>query len=45
MKQIIITVEDQEQADAILSVLTEAEENNELDFAFGVTVEDAEPQS
>lgn len=42
MKRIIIRVETDEQADAILAVLTEAEEDGVLDFAFGTeTVVDA----
>ena len=40
MKRIVLLVEDQDQVDAVLEVLTEAEENGELDFSFGTTVED-----
>lgn len=32
--QLIITIENDEQADKVLKVLNEAEENGELDFAF-----------
>lgn len=40
MKQIIILVETQKQADKVLKVLNRAEENGRLDFSFGCRVND-----
>ena len=37
--QLVITVENDEQADKVLGVLNEGEENGELDFAFDVKKE------
>ena len=42
MKRILILVEDEDQVEAVLAVLTEAEENGELDFSFGTSTEDVE---
>lgn len=41
MKQVIITVENQKQADKVVKVLGRAEENGRLDFAFGCQVKEA----
>ena len=38
--QLIITIENDEQADKVLKVLNEAEENGELDFAFNTERQD-----
>jgi DNA replication protein DnaD len=40
VKQIIITVEDDEQVAIVLAALREAEENGDIDFAFGTKVEE-----
>lgn len=40
MQQVTITVESQEQVEAILAALQEAEEQGEVDFAFNVQVEE-----
>lgn len=41
MKQVVITVENQKQADKVVKVLGRAEENGRLDFAFGCQVTEA----
>tara|TARA_R110000824_G_scaffold46170_4_gene132980 strand:- start:2238 stop:2369 length:132 start_codon:yes stop_codon:yes gene_type:complete len=42
MAQVIVTVEDREQVEAILAALAEAEEQGGIDFAFNVQTTDGE---
>ena len=42
MRKITIIVETAEEVDDILEVLTEAEEDGEIGFSFGVTVDEYE---
>lgn len=45
MLKVEVTVETVEQAKAVVAALNEAEENGELDFAFGVFVGTAKKES